>query len=286
MKTSLPGISRACRASFTAAPLIAPTWPSSPAAASCGAWRRTCWSRSRARLLRCRRGARRAPRRARVESSSTGPREAPARAPRTEPMAPSTTRRRESRASRKGEAISDFEHNRTRRNLVEPHRNPLSPRRHPPRLRGRRPRRQEGTVPRRRVPNPREKAAALALLASCSARRCCFRPSSGRGRAFDDPLRAGLLGAGAPRALPRRVVAPRGPPEARGLPRAPDAAPAREVGVGICLGLIGWTLTLVVSMAVASAGVLRATGPRGVPPLVRWIAALPPGSGSSSSRRR
>ena len=53
---------------------------------------------------------------------------------------------------------------------------------------------------------------------------------------------------------------------------------AREVGAGICLGLIGWTLTLVVGMAVAYAlAFFGASGPRGIPPLVRWIAALPPG---------
>jgi len=53
--------------------------------------------------------------------------------------------------------------------------------------------------------------------------------------------------------------------------------PLAEAGAGICLGFIGWTLTLVVSIVVAWAlALFGAVGPRGVPPLVRWIAALSP----------
>lgn len=52
--------------------------------------------------------------------------------------------------------------------------------------------------------------------------------------------------------------------------------PAGEAGAGVCLGLIGWALTLVVALTVAVLVALLGTRlPQGVPPLVRWIAALP-----------
>jgi membrane protease YdiL (CAAX protease family) len=53
--------------------------------------------------------------------------------------------------------------------------------------------------------------------------------------------------------------------------------PLAEAGAGVCLGFIGWTLTLVVSIVIAwTLALLGVAGPRGVPPLVKWIAALSP----------
>ncbi len=53
--------------------------------------------------------------------------------------------------------------------------------------------------------------------------------------------------------------------------------PLVDAGAGVCLGLIGWSLTLAVSIVVAYAlALFGIAGPRAVPPLVRWIAALPP----------
>jgi len=51
--------------------------------------------------------------------------------------------------------------------------------------------------------------------------------------------------------------------------------PLLEAGAGISLGLIGWTLTLLVGLVVGFLlSILGVPGP-GIPPLVRWIAALP-----------
>jgi membrane protease YdiL (CAAX protease family) len=56
-----------------------------------------------------------------------------------------------------------------------------------------------------------------------------------------------------------------------------SARPASEAGAGVCLGLIGWTLTIAVSIVFAYLiKLFGAAGPEGVPPLVRWIAALSP----------
>ena len=52
--------------------------------------------------------------------------------------------------------------------------------------------------------------------------------------------------------------------------------PLAEVGAGLCLGPIGWALTFLIGVLVAL--VVSAAGlpaPKGVPPLVRWMAALP-----------
>ena len=53
--------------------------------------------------------------------------------------------------------------------------------------------------------------------------------------------------------------------------------PLAEAGAGICLGLIGWVLTLVVGLAFGLVTLwLDLPRPTTVPPLVRWIAALSP----------
>ena len=65
------------------------------------------------------------------------------------------------------------------------------------------------------------------------------------------------------------------------------ARPFTEAGAGICLGLIGWTLTLVVGILLAVVlGLLGVKAPQSIPPLVRWIAALRGRSGRSSSSAR
>jgi len=51
-----------------------------------------------------------------------------------------------------------------------------------------------------------------------------------------------------------------------------SARPLTEAGAGVCLGLIGWTLTLLIAVVVF---LLHVPGPRGVSPLVGWIAVLP-----------
>ncbi len=51
--------------------------------------------------------------------------------------------------------------------------------------------------------------------------------------------------------------------------------PLREAGAGICLGLIGWVLTLVVGLAFAlGVRLLGYPGPEAASPLVQWIAEL------------
>ena len=53
------------------------------------------------------------------------------------------------------------------------------------------------------------------------------------------------------------------------------ARPFTEAGAGICLGLIGWTLTLVVGIVLAIIlAIAGVKAPQSIPPLVRWIAAL------------
>ncbi|MEO6324409.1 MAG: CPBP family intramembrane glutamic endopeptidase [Thermoanaerobaculia bacterium] len=53
------------------------------------------------------------------------------------------------------------------------------------------------------------------------------------------------------------------------------ARPFSEAGAGICLGLIGWTLTLLVGIVIAVVlGLAGVKAPQSIPPLVRWIAAL------------
>ena len=54
------------------------------------------------------------------------------------------------------------------------------------------------------------------------------------------------------------------------------ARPFAEAGAGICLGLIGWTLTLVAGIVLAIIlGLAGVKAPQSIPPLIHWIAALP-----------
>jgi membrane protease YdiL (CAAX protease family) len=54
-------------------------------------------------------------------------------------------------------------------------------------------------------------------------------------------------------------------------------APLAEAGVGVSLGLIGWALTLLVGVGTALfLSFFGFDGARAIPPLVKWIAALPP----------
>ncbi len=51
--------------------------------------------------------------------------------------------------------------------------------------------------------------------------------------------------------------------------------PLAEAGAGVCLGLIGWAVTLVVgALAALVMGAFDLPAPETVPPLVRWIAGL------------
>jgi len=57
--------------------------------------------------------------------------------------------------------------------------------------------------------------------------------------------------------------------------RLRSASPLADAGTGVCLGVIGWGLTLVVGVVVAIvARVVDLPGPEAVPPLVRWVASL------------
>ena len=52
--------------------------------------------------------------------------------------------------------------------------------------------------------------------------------------------------------------------------------PWADAGAGLCLGLIGWGLTLVIGVVVAAVlASIGAPGPSSIPPLVLWIARLP-----------
>jgi len=52
--------------------------------------------------------------------------------------------------------------------------------------------------------------------------------------------------------------------------------PWADAGAGVCLGLIGWGLTLVIGVVVAAVlASFGVSGPRSIPPLVLWIARLP-----------
>lgn len=62
-----------------------------------------------------------------------------------------------------------------------------------------------------------------------------------------------------------------GRPEARSFLGLNAAEPAKELGRGFLLGLLGWGLTLGAAAVFHAMG-LR--GPEAVPPLVRWLAAL------------
>jgi membrane protease YdiL (CAAX protease family) len=54
-----------------------------------------------------------------------------------------------------------------------------------------------------------------------------------------------------------------------------SSKPLLEAGAGVCLGLIGWVLTLVIGLALALAiRLLGIPGPEAASPLVQWIAEL------------
>lgn len=54
--------------------------------------------------------------------------------------------------------------------------------------------------------------------------------------------------------------------------------PLAEIGAGLCLGPIGWAVTFVLAIVVALlVAALGIPGPRGIPPLVEWIARLSAG---------
>lgn len=54
-----------------------------------------------------------------------------------------------------------------------------------------------------------------------------------------------------------------------------SARPWSEIGAGVCLGLIGWSLTLVVGIVLAIfLGLAGVKAPHSIPPLVQWIASL------------
>lgn len=67
-----------------------------------------------------------------------------------------------------------------------------------------------------------------------------------------------------------------GRPRLRTFLALESARPGQEAAAGVALGLIGWTLTIVVAFAAAVILSLLAVGePRSVPPLVGWLAERP-----------
>lgn len=69
-----------------------------------------------------------------------------------------------------------------------------------------------------------------------------------------------------------------GRPKLRDFLALASERPLAEVGAGVALGMIGWAVTIVMALGVGLlAGGLGLKAPHGVPPLVKWIASLPPG---------
>lgn len=67
-----------------------------------------------------------------------------------------------------------------------------------------------------------------------------------------------------------------GRPDLRDFLALRSERPLAEAGAGVALGLIGWSLTIVVALVVALfVGGFGLKGPHGIPPLVKWIASLP-----------
>jgi membrane protease YdiL (CAAX protease family) len=67
-----------------------------------------------------------------------------------------------------------------------------------------------------------------------------------------------------------------GRPPLRAFLALGSARPGTEAAAGVALGLIGWTLTIVVSLVAAVVlNLLDVQGQRAVPPLVGWLASRP-----------
>jgi membrane protease YdiL (CAAX protease family) len=129
-------------------------------------------------------------------------------------------------------------------------------------------------------PTPLRKQAALGLLAFVLCATVLLPAAGGGGEIDTSTLRFVQVFSGQALLVGFLVCwwLLAGRPDLRDFFALRSVRPLQDAGAGVCLGLIGWTLTLVVGMAVAFAlALFGSAGPKGIPPLVRWIAALPPG---------
>jgi membrane protease YdiL (CAAX protease family) len=134
-----------------------------------------------------------------------------------------------------------------------------------------------GRFSRDRFPTPLRKGAAMALLFFVLVATVIL-PAAGSGVSIDTSrlsfggvfLLQGLL---AVFLLLWWLLS--GRPPVRDFLALGSERPTVEAGAGVCLGLIGWMLTLVVGLAFALvSALLDFPGPRAIPPLVGWIASL------------
>lgn len=135
-----------------------------------------------------------------------------------------------------------------------------------------------GLFARDPFPTRGRKRAALVLLVLVLAATVLVPAVSGSERI--DPRRLSFVSVFAGQALLAGFLlswwALSGRPPLRDFLALGSASPAAEAGAGVCLGLIGWTLTIAVAAVVGIAAKLVGYHlPQDVPPLVRWIAALP-----------
>jgi membrane protease YdiL (CAAX protease family) len=129
-----------------------------------------------------------------------------------------------------------------------------------------------------RFPTPLRKAAAMVLLFLVLASTVIL-PATGAGMSIDTS-RLSFGGVFVVQGLLALFLVLwwllSGRPPVRDFLALKSERPAIEAGAGICLGLIGWVLTIVVGLAFALlSALLDLSGPRAVPPLVGWIASLP-----------
>jgi membrane protease YdiL (CAAX protease family) len=135
-----------------------------------------------------------------------------------------------------------------------------------------------GLFARDRFPSPARKRIALVLLVVVLTATVLLPAVSGSERI--DPTRLSFasvfVGQGLLAAFLASWWALSGRPPLRRFLALESANPLGEAGAGFCLGLIGWALTLFVALlAGALAALVSYRVPQGIPPLVRWLAALP-----------
>jgi membrane protease YdiL (CAAX protease family) len=134
-----------------------------------------------------------------------------------------------------------------------------------------------GCFRRDRFPTPLRKAAALALLFLILAATIIL-PAAGPEISIDTS-RLSFGGVFLVQALLAAFLVLwwllAGRPPLREFLALKSGRPLVEAGAGICLGLIGWVLTLVVGVAFALAlRALHLPEPQAASPLVQWIAQL------------
>ncbi len=135
-----------------------------------------------------------------------------------------------------------------------------------------------GLFARDRFPTPGRKRLALGLLVAVLAATVLVPAVSGSERI--DPERLSFPSVFVGQALLAGFLACwwllSGRPPLKRFLALESSSPVTEAGAGVCLGLIGWTLTIAVALVVGIlAALVNYRLPQGVPPLVRWIAALP-----------